>query len=1133
MYYSGQTLFQSGFARLLTTPSFTVSFRSYSPQPLAPASGLPTWLLMWERWPHATSLMITGNFDQWFHINKPNNMTGCLANEQYLRTLLPSLELTVKGDLGVDLADLTDPTRELIVVCAEAFYNIQPIFSTITAPVIVLGLLTSPETGLVSAISQGDTDYLYPDIIDPTHPLAAGLPAGVTVPSSVFWYDWTLVSPDAQVVAAAFNGTTTNTSRASIYMYETGATMLSGQVASGRRIFLPSPWFVPAAQRYVEDQQLFMAAVHTAMRTARLETSLPAVVSDSMMLSLNVSICSTRSMTVLTSDSSSYVNVTVLGNASIVGNSGNAPVINGLAQLTNLRLQLAPGLNSATIQLRAACDPRQTCYWATSPSLVLQRAGYGAISTDSFVTGLNLGSELSTVFDFTVTAVDVYGFRRLTGGDQVSATLITPSGASSPLPLRDEGNGNYSTSFTPGDGGQMSVTVSVGPAPGAQIRTSPFPVNVLVRCTVGQYAKTPLGPCEICLLGFYRSANDSQDACLACPTGTTTYQGSASSIELCMCAPTFFSPRNETGVPCVPCPPGGVCPGQLAKPYAAPGFYPGDNGVFIECTDDRSTCLGGANFACRKGHTGRMCSTCSKGYYKVNRICRVCQAGNKSLIALAVVVSIVLLGLLAVFNANSSNSVKYTTLSIAFNSLQIAALYGQFDLTWPTLVNSVFAVFSAFNFNIDLLAPECSFGANNAFLMKWFLKMLLPIYFALVYGLLYAVFVLPQRLFVAAFGERVRASWSCLTADPPGPRESWTSLATARHTLGRMFWDPINIRLAQHTFVRCWWQLMSLAYLPLVAAALSFINCHKYSDGRTTLVIDKTVPCSGWWYGMLPIALAFIVAYCAIFPLAVVLMLRYKRNKMDPLKFYVRYGFLVARYVEAYYWWELKIMLRKFGVVVAMLFVTRYAEMQGTCAALVLILSLADHHNTHPYRAYIHNVLETFCVACSILVLMFGVAFQSRAASGRSATGVILAIIIINILVLLCVFGYDLFVTRKTERRLRGETEFSDQVAMTEAPVSGSFSGGENVAPGGRRPVASLSDVNSTEPKAPLSSVSSVHADLELETTVYRPASLRSNYDSCSTAQHSADSGAPATLTRPARPANIHVPPHADTVDWT
>ena len=57
--------------------------------------------------------------------------------------------------------------------------------------------------------------------------------------------------------------------------------------------------------------------------------------------------------------------------------------------------------------------------------------------------------------------------------------------------------------------------------------------------------------------------------------------------------------------------------------------------------------------------------------------------------------------------------------------LQVLALFSRAEIEWPPLMRAMFTFFSAFNFNVDITAPECLIP-NLDYQLKWWFIMLIP-----------------------------------------------------------------------------------------------------------------------------------------------------------------------------------------------------------------------------------------------------------------------------------------------------------------------------------------------------------------------------------------------------------------------
>ena len=65
-------------------------------------------------------------------------------------------------------------------------------------------------------------------------------------------------------------------------------------------------------------------------------------------------------------------------------------------------------------------------------------------------------------------------------------------------------------------------------------------------------------------------------------------------------------------------------------------------------------------------------------------------------------------------------------ISIGWDYFQVLALFSRADIDWPPLMRAMFTFFSAFNFNIDITAPECLIP-NLDYKLKWWFIMLIPL----------------------------------------------------------------------------------------------------------------------------------------------------------------------------------------------------------------------------------------------------------------------------------------------------------------------------------------------------------------------------------------------------------------------
>ena len=124
--------------------------------------------------------------------------------------------------------------------------------------------------------------------------------------------------------------------------------------------------------------------------------------------------------------------------------------------------------------------------------------------------------------------------------------------------------------------------------------------------------------------------------------------------------------------------------------------------VFIAC-EPTDSCLG-ANI-CAEEYTGDRCASCASGFYRVNDSCVKCP--NSPWVVVIVFCIGALAALFVAYFLNSKN-LNLALISVGMDWAQIVAMFARTRITWPSIVSQIFQILSAFNFNLDLIAPECA-----------------------------------------------------------------------------------------------------------------------------------------------------------------------------------------------------------------------------------------------------------------------------------------------------------------------------------------------------------------------------------------------------------------------------------------
>ncbi|KNC55019.1 uncharacterized protein AMSG_12370 [Thecamonas trahens ATCC 50062] len=556
------------------------------------------------------------------------------------------------------------------------------------------------------------------------------------------------------------------------------------------------------------------------------------------------------------------------------------------------------------------------------------------------------------------------------------------------------------------------------PGSGAIIR----PGSTVLECTLcaeGTFSNaTSLEPCKICPASTVLTGQGATE-CLACPENAQVIPGFVPEPGLglnCSCIPGFWTATGQINVGCEACPEGAKCDGGQSLPVARPGFFPTeDPGVFLECPN-AGACKGGFPFRCTEGYTGQLCGACDRGYYALSGSCYKCDNRTLPIFAVVFVLAVCFVGLLVWLNAKEELSYRFAAVMIGFNSLQISAMYGQFELPWSNFASQFFNVVSFFNLNFDLSSPECATVTDDVWLLKWWMTVSLPLLFVVPFAIVYCSVMVNKHHLAPRLGHVVLITGGALR-------------------------DACR---------RAYLQLMVLLYLPLAAMAMSYLQCRRDKDGRWVLEAAPAKSCYGTWYwNYFGVAVVFCVVYCLGLPSLVFYLLTRVRSVADPVLFSLRYAFLVGRFSPANYRFEVWIMARKVSVVMAMTFF-RAPMTKANVALFALVVSMCQLVRFLPYDTMFHNHLALVCLASCLCILWAGTFAEAELRNGVAAGAIcinVLAIVVGNIIDLVLIYRRD----KETEKLFEAEVEAGGFVAE-EMSLGSTFDeammGGDGVAIG-------------------------------------------------------------------------------------
>jgi hypothetical protein len=398
---------------------------------------------------------------------------------------------------------------------------------------------------------------------------------------------------------------------------------------------------------------------------------------------------------------------------------------------------------------------------------------------------------------------------------------------------------------------QQALAVTLGAVPCGDVqRQTVAPYGVVLECSVSGNS-TLVGPRNVTVdvggqLGF---GGDF---------ATRTASGADYSPLLIVCDAGYFGRIGET---CEACPsPGATCAGYvdtippstegglLANPADAPNTYPValagfyslsrtcvvtyhvDGSVDNPCVvydaggacpplvralfPTRDTCIVGCDPAeacaganeCAPGYASTppyyRCSTCAPAYFRTGGTCTACPAAPAAQLVLLVLVVLAAGGVGFVLN---HHGIVIGCGAIGLDYVQVIAVLAQTNVLWPPAVDSLLRGLSAFNLNIEIVAPECTVPGIT-FVQKFSAVMLLPLVVAALFGSLHVGTLAYKKLVLRRKGQlnrnlpsllsilgvtayvlyldETRTALEVFNCTPPSPPDGFTYLRSAGEPCG-------------------------------------------------------------------------------------------------------------------------------------------------------------------------------------------------------------------------------------------------------------------------------------------------------------------------------------------------------------
>jgi len=341
---------------------------------------------------------------------------------------------------------------------------------------------------------------------------------------------------------------------------------------------------------------------------------------------------------------------------------------------------------------------------------------------------------------------------------------------------------------------------------------------------------------------------------------------------------------------------------------------------------------------CKQGYQGERCAECARDaegfptYFKLSGSCVPCPTCSVCVLLVFMAFGALGAALCYVF---TKKRIALGIFSIGFDYFQVLAVLSASNrIYWPGKVRAVFESFSAANFNLDLMAPECSFPAMS-YQRKWVGVELLPLIFLFIFICMH----------FAKYGHK-----------------RWVQGRTK------------NLHNHRHMVIGMTLTAMYYLYLYMTKVSLDIFNCSPTDppDGNEYLeaVFESCSKKGGTHQTLLPWAIIFFCAYTLGYPgiVAFILFRNAERVKEDQLlranntgddrgsnpncyDFRKRFSRLYFHFKPHHYYWILIILGRKFLIACSALIFRKTPVFLLAFILLVLFVSYALQVRHQPYMS--------------------------------------------------------------------------------------------------------------------------------------------------------------------------------------
>eukprot|EP00164_Ancoracysta_twista_P002564 GFYU01003417.1.p1 GENE.GFYU01003417.1~~GFYU01003417.1.p1 ORF type:complete len:1305 (-),score=175.36 GFYU01003417.1:1299-5213(-) len=187
-----------------------------------------------------------------------------------------------------------------------------------------------------------------------------------------------------------------------------------------------------------------------------------------------------------------------------------------------------------------------------------------------------------------------------------------------------------------------------------------------------------------------------------------------------------------------------------------------------------------------------------------------------------------------------------------------------------------------------------------------------------------------------------------------------------------------SITRFEYSLTNAYIMFMSIAYIIVTRKAFEVFACQR-GEQFDFMVAAPEVRCDldndPEYQILFPQAIIAVMVYAFGIPLGFCYLLFSNRKILGDDTTYYRLGFLTEKYERKYYYWEIMIVVRKFGLVATGLFFTDTPFFQACIGLLVIFMSVCADLYTRPYIDDVHDQLDIALLLNNFVVLVLGLAF--------------------------------------------------------------------------------------------------------------------------------------------------------------